>query len=58
MVYTNIPNWFLKFLFFTKYANLLITREVEYVPWNSALSGLSHINTMLKRTAAYGQFKK
>jgi len=38
----------------TKY----LSKEVEYVPWNSALSGLSHINTMLKRTAAYGQFKK
>ncbi len=32
-------------------------KEVEYLPWNSALSGLGYLNTMLKRTAAYGEFK-
>ena len=35
-----------------------LSKEVEYVPWVSALNGLSYINTMLKRTAAYGEFKK
>ena len=35
-----------------------LRREVEYVPWVSALNGLSYIKTMLKRTAAYGEFKK
>ena len=35
-----------------------LSREVEYVPWVSALNGLSYIKTMLKRTAAYGEFKK
>ena len=35
-----------------------LSKEVEYVPWVSALNGLSYINTMLKRTSAYGEFKK
>ena len=35
-----------------------LSKEVEYVPWVSALNGLSYINTMLKRTAAYGEWKK
>merc|ERR1712038_1268486 len=35
-----------------------LSKEVEYVPWVSALNGLSYINTMMKRTAAYGEFKK
>jgi len=33
-------------------------KEVEYVPWASALNSLSYINTMLKRTSAYGEFKR
>merc|ERR1719153_1277968 len=33
-------------------------KEVDYVPWNSALSGLAYIDTMLKRTPAYGDFKR
>jgi len=35
-----------------------LSKEVEYVPWVSALNGLSYLNTMMKRTAAYGEFKK
>ena len=35
-----------------------LSKEVEYAPWVSALNGLSYINTMMKRTAAYGEFKK
>jgi len=35
-----------------------LSREDEYVPWAAALSGLSHLNKMLKRTAAYGEFKR
>ncbi|XP_023324912.1 aminopeptidase N [Eurytemora carolleeae] len=35
-----------------------LDKETEYIPWYSALSGLSHINKMLKRTAAYGDFKR
>eukprot|EP00090_Calanus_glacialis_P046064 TRINITY_DN885_c0_g1_i5.p1 TRINITY_DN885_c0_g1~~TRINITY_DN885_c0_g1_i5.p1 ORF type:complete len:807 (+),score=220.22 TRINITY_DN885_c0_g1_i5:315-2423(+) len=35
-----------------------LSKEVEYIPWASALSGLSYINKMLKRTAAYGDFKR
>jgi len=34
-----------------------LSRETEYIPWYSALSGLSHIKDMLKRTSAYGEFK-
>ena len=40
------------------YADVPAFREVEYVPWVSALNGLSYLNTMMKRTAAYGEFKK
>ena len=32
-------------------------RETEYLPWASALTGLRYIEEMLKRTAAYGDFK-
>jgi len=35
-----------------------LSKEVEYVPWASALTGLSYINKMMKRTPAYGDFKK
>jgi aminopeptidase N len=34
-----------------------LSKETEYIPWYSALSGLSHIKDMLKRTSAYGEFK-
>jgi len=34
-----------------------LSRETEYIPWEAALGGLSHINQMLKRTSAYGEFK-
>ena len=33
-------------------------KETEYIPWAAALSGLSYINKMLKRTSAYGDFKR
>ena len=33
-------------------------QETEYIPWAAALSGLSYINKMLKRTPAYGDFKR
>ncbi len=32
-------------------------KETEYIAWNSALSGFSYIDNMLKRTPAYGEFK-
>jgi len=35
-----------------------LKNEVEYVPWASALNGLAYLNTMLKRSAAYGEFKR
>jgi len=35
-----------------------LSKEVEYIPWASALSGLKYVNKMLKRTAAYGEFKR
>jgi len=35
-----------------------LSNELEYIPWASALTGLSYINRMLKRTPAYGAFKK
>eukprot|EP00088_Acartia_fossae_P031208 TRINITY_DN3213_c0_g1_i1.p1 TRINITY_DN3213_c0_g1~~TRINITY_DN3213_c0_g1_i1.p1 ORF type:complete len:964 (+),score=231.16 TRINITY_DN3213_c0_g1_i1:49-2940(+) len=35
-----------------------LSQETEYIPWYSALSGLSHIKDMLKRTSAYGEFKQ
>jgi len=35
-----------------------LDKETEYIPWSSALSGLSYLNTILKRTPAYGEFKK
>jgi aminopeptidase N len=34
-----------------------LSKETEYIAWYSALSGLSHIQDMLKRTSAYGEFK-
>lgn len=34
-----------------------LSKETEYIPWYSALHGLSHIKDMLKRTSAYGEFK-
>lgn len=35
-----------------------LSKETEYIPWSAALSGLSYINKMLKRTSAYGDFKR
>merc|ERR1719167_339337 len=32
--------------------------ETEYIPWYSAISGLSHLNKMLVRTSSYGDFKR
>ncbi|QQP51047.1 Aminopeptidase [Caligus rogercresseyi] len=39
--------------------NTLSNLEVEtaYVPWSSALTGISFLNQMLQRTRAYGNFK-
>ena len=31
--------------------------ETEYIPWAAALTALRHLEEMLKRTAAYGNFK-
>ena len=35
-----------------------LSNEVEYIPWSAALTGLSYINKMMKRTPAYGDFKR
>lgn len=35
-----------------------LRNEEEYIPWASALSGFSYLNKMLRRTAAYGDFKR
>ena len=35
-----------------------LNKETEYIPWAAALSGFSYIDTMLKRSAAYGQFQR
>ena len=35
-----------------------LSQEAEYVPWAAALSGLNYLDKLLKRTAAYGDFKK
>lgn len=35
-----------------------LDKETEYIPWVSALSGLSHLNMMMKRNNAYGDFKR
>ena len=32
--------------------------ELEYIPWAAALSGMSYLSRMLKRSAAYGAYKK
>ena len=32
-------------------------KETEYIPWAAALSGMGYLNKMLKREAAYGNFK-
>jgi len=34
-----------------------LAMETEYIPWVSAISGLAHIDTLLKRTSAYGDFR-
>ena len=35
-----------------------LNKETEYIPWAAALRGMSYIKLMLKRTPAYGAFKK
>ena len=35
-----------------------LSKEEEYVPWFSALKGLSYIDNMLKEKKAHGLFKK
>ena len=35
-----------------------LDKETEYIPWSAALGGLSYIKSQLKRTPAYGAFKK
>jgi len=35
-----------------------LSKEVEYIPWASALSGLKYLNKMLKTSEAYGDFKR
>ena len=34
-----------------------LNSETEYIPWSAALSGFRYLEEMLKRTAAYGDFK-
>lgn len=36
---------------------LYLAKEVEYLPWESALSGLSSIADMMSRSSGYGLFK-
>ena len=35
-----------------------LSKETEYIPWSAALTGLSYVNKMLKRTSAYGDFRR
>ncbi|CAB4066589.1 ANPEP [Lepeophtheirus salmonis] len=35
-----------------------LAKENNYVPWSSALTGMSYLEKMLRRTAAYGNFKE
>lgn len=35
-----------------------LASEKEYIPWRAAFSNLHYLNTQLKRTSVYGQFKK
>ena len=35
-----------------------LNKEKEYIPWSAALGGMRYIRDMLKRTPAYGPFKK
>ena len=50
------------FIHFSLQTSLSLTsylaKETDYIPWSAALSGLSYINKMLKRTPAYGDFKR
>ena len=34
-----------------------LNKETEYIPWSAALTGLRYLEEMLKRSAAYGNFK-
>ncbi|XP_050685905.1 aminopeptidase N-like isoform X1 [Eriocheir sinensis] len=35
-----------------------LEKEVEYVPWSSAMDGFSYLEQMLTRTAAYGDLRR
>jgi aminopeptidase N len=35
-----------------------LEKEVEYIPWAAALSGMGYLSKMMKRTPAYGSYKK
>lgn len=34
-----------------------LTKEQDYIPWTSALNGLSYLDLMYIRTTGYGEFK-
>jgi hypothetical protein len=33
-------------------------KETEYVPWSAALDNMGYISKMLRRSGAYGEFKR
>lgn len=35
-----------------------LLKETEYLPWYAALDGLGFIRSMLRRSAAFGEFKR
>eukprot|EP00095_Tigriopus_kingsejongensis_P003865 maker-scaffold1168_size57759-snap-gene-0.7 protein:Tk03865 transcript:maker-scaffold1168_size57759-snap-gene-0.7-mRNA-1 annotation:"aminopeptidase n" len=35
-----------------------LSQETEYIPWKTALNGFGYIDTMLERTAGYGEFQR
>ncbi len=35
-----------------------LNKETEYIPWGAALNGMSYINKMLRRSPAYGAYRK
>lgn len=35
-----------------------LSKEVEYIPWAAALSGMGYLSRQLKRSPAYGSYKK
>ena len=62
MQYCNSDTFSVYFIHFSLQTSLSLTsylaKETDYIPWSAALSGLSYINKMLKRTPAYGDFKR